>query len=309
MKKNIFTQVALCGMIVAALFNSCDDIDENERLIPGEITPFVFTPDTIRIEVEGIGFEVVQMHRPLIEDYTGWNCTNCPNIAAFIDNKLKPDYQAIVVGLHPASNLLSKTAPGFPFQLSSALADTYGDYFGGSAANLSLPAIAVNRIRQDGRYLFSGDTTTVQNIATSTAFGSYYAYNIANSMPLVSLGLDVKGQNGIYTITTLLLSQSKIETPLKLQLWIIENGINGLQAHKGGTSAYVHNHVLREAVNGDWGESVTLQSDKSNSFYLATSVSEWSAEGKNFIPENCEAVAFVYNAETREVLNTIKVQL
>ncbi len=309
MKKNIFTKAALCGMIVATLFNSCDDIDENERFIPGEVTPFVFTPDTILIEAEGIGFEVIQMHRPLIEDYTGWNCTNCPNIAAFIDNKIKPDYQAIVVGLHPASNLLSRTAPGFPFQLSSALADTYGDYFGGSAANLSLPAIAVNRIKQDGRYLFSGDTATVQNIATATAFDSYYAYNIDNSAPLISLGLDVKEQNGIYTITTLLLSHSKIETPLKLQLWIIENGINGLQAHKSGTSAYLHNHVLREAVNGDWGESVVLQSDRNIGFYLATNVCEWSAEGKNFIPENCEAVAFVYNAETREVLNTIKAEL
>lgn len=309
MKKNRINSLILCGLIGTTLLSGCDEIEENERIVPGEVTPFVFIPDTIMIETEGIEFEVVEMHRLLVEDYTGWNCTNCPNMAAFIDSKIKGNYQAIVVGLHPASNLLSKTAPGFPFQLSCALADTYGDYFGGSAANLSLPAMTIDRSRKEGKYLLSGDTTTVQNSALEIAFNRYRAYNIDHSAPQISLGIDIERQNGEYTITCLALSRNRIEAPLKLQLWIVENNIEGLQAHKGGTARYTHNHVLREAANGDWGEPLLLQPDADSGYNLAIKTNKWSADGKNFVPENCEAVVFVYNAETREVLNTAKVKL
>lgn len=309
MKKNIFNSAILCGFIGVSFLTGCDDIEESERFIQTGVTPFVFIPDTITIEADGIAFEVVEMHRLLVEDYTGWNCTNCPNMATFIDNKIKANYQAIVVGLHPASNLLSKTLPSFPFQLSCLLADTYGDYFGGSAANLSLPAIAINRTRQDGKYLLSGDTTTVQNGAIAMAFDHYYNYNIDHSCPLIFLGVDIKKQDGIYNITTLALSQTEIKAPLMLQLWIVENNIGGLQAHKGGTGTYTHNHVLREAVNGDWGESIALEMKNDQGYYFATSTNEWTTESKNFKTENCEVIAFVYNAETKEVLNTAKVKL
>lgn len=313
MKKNIFKDTILGGLLIAATFlNSCDEIDETERIVAGEVTPFVFIPDTLRLETEGIGFEIVEMHRLLVEDYTGWNCTNCPGMSSFIEHKIEKDYQAIVVGLHPASNLLSSTAPGLPFQLSSTLADTYGDRFGGSAANLSLPALAIDRTRQEGKYLLNGDTTTVQNTAMTMAFNHYRNYNIDHSAaPMIYLGIDIRAKEDTYSIATLAFSPTKVEVPLKLQLWIIENNIRGLQAYKGGmNTSYMHNHVLREAVNGEWGESIVLQpGDDEEGKYLATNTREWSAQGKNFVPENCEVVAFVYNAETYEVLNTVKAKL
>ena len=44
---------------------------------------------------------------------------------------------------------------------------------------------------------------------------------------------------------------------VSLQLWLVEDGIVGAQLSQGGiVYDYVHNHVLRGAINGTWGESV-----------------------------------------------------
>ena len=53
------------GMLATALV-ACDNIDENERLIP--VTPQ----------------ENLNQKNILIEDFTGMNCVNCPSAAAQI---------------------------------------------------------------------------------------------------------------------------------------------------------------------------------------------------------------------------------
>lgn len=48
-----------------------------------------------------------------------------------------------------------------------------------------------------------------------------------------------------------------------LQLWLVENNITAIQQlpNNDVQSNYVHNHVLRDAINGAMGEEVSLNSN------------------------------------------------
>ena len=63
---------------------------------------------------------------------------------------------------------------------------------------------------------------------------------------------------------------------------------------------YVHNHVLRKAINGSWGEILNNGSDVNpDADYLKTYSQVFT---NDWIPKDCHVVAFVYNEETKEVL-------
>jgi hypothetical protein len=54
-------------------------------------------------------------------------------------------------------------------------------------------------------------------------------------------------------------------------------------------TSYVHNHVLRDAVNGSWGEDVAVATDGTlQKQYTYELNSSWNAE-------NMSVIAFVYN--------------
>ena len=54
-------------------------------------------------------------------------------------------------------------------------------------------------------------------------------------------------------------------------------------------TSYVHNHVLRAAVNGTWGEDFTIKEGEQKTLTLSMDVEdEWNAR-------NLSIVAFVYN--------------
>ena len=78
-----------------------------------------------------------------------------------------------------------------------------------------------------------------------------------------TIGIDLKCQ---YEATT---HQVEIETDLKtladdvkgkLQLWLVEDSIVAPQMFPNNKveKEYVHNHVFRDAINGEWGTELTL---------------------------------------------------
>ena len=77
----------------------------------------------------------------------------------------------------------------------------------------------------------------------------------------------------------------------KLQLWIVEDDITAFQMMPDGTrnDNYLHHHVFRAAVNGEWGEDVEVQEGYTvSNNHLITLSDEWKAE-------NLSVIAFVYN--------------
>lgn len=309
-KANILRILAIASM---TLFFACDEIDENERITEEDKMPFVFTPDTLITKIDGNDYTFIHEHKLLIEDFTGWKCVNCPVIADYIEQNISHNYPSIVVGLHPDGNKALSSTGGMPFGLSTTLADEYLQAFTGeNAANCPLPSININRSG-----IVNGDMATVQNNISSRAYQYYLAYNINEEKPIISLSINcVANEDGTYNISTALLSEAQTtDQNLKLQLWIVENGIQGLQFFTSGAQAFSHNHVLREAINGVWGEVVelspiTLTDQNENLLNLHGAITHKPYTlPSGFVAENCEIVAFVYNEDNREVLNTTKVSL
>ena len=77
----------------------------------------------------------------------------------------------------------------------------------------------------------------------------------------------------------------------KLQVWVLEDGIVAMQSMPDGTvnREYVHNHVLRTAVNGTWGDAVDLKETETKTVtYTQALDAAWNKD-------NLSIVAFVYN--------------
>jgi hypothetical protein len=304
--KHLFSTLCAAALVSAA-WVSCDTIDEEDRFVKDDqVTPWNFSVTTDTISAEGETWAVQRVHRLLIEDYTGYLCVNCPEMAEFIEQSLieNVDSLAIVVGMHMEGNSLSTTPAGLPFQLSTAEAATYGEALSGwSAANIGLPAVAVDRVSQE-RAVYVGISSTNKNLVSTLAQTQYSRYNttLDAATPNIDLAVNVTPSEGAYSLSTLVLSDAETTLPLKLQLWVVEDGITGIQQTTSGVGVYTHNHVFRASVNGTWGEAITLSSLSAVAHNTVTLDAAWKAE-------NCSVVAFVYRDDTKEVLNAVKVGL
>ena len=85
---------------------------------------------------------------------------------------------------------------------------------------------------------------------------------------------------------------------------VLEDGITAMQLMPDGSAnrEYVHNHVLRTAVNGAWGESFTINEGETKQQTLSQAVdSKWNTA-------NLSIVAFVYNDDGVEQAVKTKVR-
>lgn len=302
---NKLSKTVLLGLMSLVAFTACDDIDEADRFTIGPEERVTIEAENITVEVDGQEFTYRTEHRILIEDFTGWRCVNCPNMANFLANNIENLYPSVVVSLHPSSNTLSNTDKA-PFDLSCSLADEIANSLAGSniASSMSLPAVSLDQTEYEGQVLHSGDTTSVYNTLRTLAKVLYSNYNIYSSPP-VNLAINVeKGTEGNFQISTLIVPEQYYTMDVRLQLWLLESGVEAYQSTQSGmVSNYVNNHVLRMAINGNAGEKLTLTGDN---MVLKHSISFAELE---YISDYCSVVAIVSDAETKEVFNCIEVKL
>ena len=297
----------LLGIFAFMVVTACDDIDEADRITIGKVEEHKIEAEVKTIEVEGKSFVYTDQHNILIEDFTGWRCVNCPNMAAFLANNIEFIYPSVVVSLHPASNSLSNTDQvASRFSLSCTLADEIANTLAGSnvASSLSLPAVSIDQKPYDGQILQSGDTTTVYNTLRSLAYSQYFSYFI-NKKEFANLAIHVnKLSNNNYELSTLIVPGSYSNRSVRFQLWLLESGIVAYQSTQTGIDReYVNNHVLRMAINGNQGESISLSDDNVVKSY------QLSLEGTGYIADNCSVVAIISDPNTNEVINCIEVDL
>ena len=241
---------------------ACDQIPENERLMGVEQIPYVRTV--------------------ILEDYTGQKCINCPNAHQEMD-KLAQIYgiKLIPVSIHAGVFSLS----AFQTQAGSE----YNTFFQVEA----YPTGIINRKKtQEGKFGLLSDIATWQGAIRQVIWEKppyeialVSNFNVSDS--LLNISTTVKKTN--------LTHQGKIS----LQLWLIENNITAIQYLPDGSrdKNYVHQHVLRDAVNGVWGEEITF--DNGNPKIIKQ---DCSFQLKNWNVANCEIVAFVYDTQSYEIL-------
>lgn len=247
-------------MPVLALFAlaSCSSVDEADRLI------YVKPADVAR--------------KVLIEDFTGQRCVNCPLATEEIEQLQQTygDSNVIAVGIHSGPL-------GFHGNTKVlGLATDEGDEYYNAAEAEYQPVGMVNRI--DGLHDY-------------TQWGGIVMDQIKRTAPIainINFVHDEQhlNDNEVYVAIDI----RPIDTAVKgkLQLWLVEDSITALQLMPDGSANYdyVHNHVFRKAINGTWGEDITLQPQQ-NDLVLIKSFNLDPAWNRLHLA----IVAFVYNSD------------
>lgn len=252
--KNLFLGVATAAMAMAAA--SCSNIDEGDRLIyvkPAEVGRAI-----------------------LIEDFTGQRCINCPTGTEII-NGIVDTYgedNVIAVGIHsgPRGFAGNSKTPGL-------MTDTGIEYYThwDKENKMGQPWVIFNRkTSPDSHYNnWAAMVGTIISEKANLSVKIANAYDAATRTLTTTVEAD--GVNG--TVNG------------KLQVWIVEDGVKALQMMPDGKSnkEYIHNHVFRAAVNGTWGEDVTVkEGETTTKQYQYVLPEAWNAD-------NIAVVAFVYN--------------
>lgn len=208
----------------------------------------------------------------LVEDFTGQKCVNCPKAHQVI-NQLHHAYgnKIVAVAIHGGIFAVPETKKGLGTEIGNEYAQKWEIE--------AFPSAVINRKAISG--VVDQWTTEVLNVIWQE--------------PQMDIHVSAKlnGDNKI-TIKTDLGSDKEVKG--KLQLWLLEDGIIAPQSQEDGSveKKYVHNHVFRRAINGTWGEDVSIAK---NSNLEKEHIYEINPGKDNFNNDNLSVVAFVYNDE------------
>ena len=230
----------------------------------------------------------------LIEDYTGHTCVNCPGAAVTAhDIKQNCEDRVIIIAVH--AGYFSEPKPGdYSYDFRTEAGNEWNDFFG----IVSNPNGLVNRINEEGNYVLGPGLWAEESFRL---LGQNAPVNIE-----IHNHFDLEDPNILVTEITADFIEN-VEGDYKLIVCITEDHIIKPQKNNDagvGTIPdildYEHMHVLRTAINGTWGQDFT--SGFLSAGQSITKTYEQSFDGTDWVPENCNIVAFIYNVEDKSVL-------
>lgn len=249
----------LAGLALAAAgLTACDNVDEADRFIP------VPRPEGDRVV--------------LVQEFTGLWCTNCPSGAAVV-HQMQTAFpgRVISVNMHPKGDALCKPLMGL--DLSNELSRTYYLYW----KPVGFPSAIINGVGPYKEY---------------TQWANYITAALDTSTPVL-LDLEPTFDPATRTLSCDydLTFINPMHESVGIQLWVVENDIHGKQISGGRPVDYVHSHVLRATLNGDWGEEL------GNEFqFMQTVTGSGSCElDKSWVAENCAVVGFLFRTSDKYV--------
>lgn len=230
----------------------------------------------------------------LLENFTTAQCPNCPPAHNNLNTWLTGETNVIWLAHHAGYYTDDWTVPE-----NTELLAFYND--GGATY---APAIMLDRkfLSPDGDpgpVFFPASTYTPDLINDRVNTPSFISLNITGDFDEDSKELIV-GVNGTF--------HGDFTQNLRVGLYIMEDGLEGDQA--GATGTYTHNHVMRDAISGTFGDDIsssTLTGETFSTEYTYTVDASW-------IPENCHLVAWISkwdasNINNREILQASKAHL
>lgn len=229
---------------------SCDHIADDDRLI-------YIKPAAVKRTV-------------LIEDFTGQRCVNCPKATEVI-HQLEEQYPdgVIAVGIH--SGPFARSMTGTRYALGTDEGDEYYSHWRLDHQ----PVGMVNRLR----------------VSDYTEWTAIVHEQVQLTAPL-SISVSAEIDNATHQLTaSVAMMGTEGQVKGSLQLWLVEDGVEAFQYLPDNTvdREYIHNHVLRCAINGTWGEPIALNEGEEKVVTHQLALSEtWNAG-------NLRVVAFVYN--------------
>jgi hypothetical protein len=231
--------------------------------------------------------------KSLLLDFTGHTCGNCPDGHRTIESILETYVEAVIpIAIHCGwYSRLESNSQNEPFYYD--FRTEIGFELGGDG------------ITTGGDLGIQGQPTGIINIMTGNALKPHTAWatevaKYISTFPQYSIEIanqyDVT--DSIITCNVCVESITSTLSDLNLVVYVVENNILQWQrdydADPEDVENYIHNHVLRGGFNGTWGEHIGLNSSSEKTYQLKI--------GDDWVPENCYVVAFIYNAENKEVL-------
>ena len=255
-------------MLMAALAVatvSCDEIGEDERLVPTDPADFQFTNKVV-----------------LLEEFTGHLCISCPEGAEVVHGlETWARGHVIPVSIHCGDFATANEGSSFAQDFTTDAGDAYYNEFEPDA----FPAAMVDRS-------FDGNLVSINS--NYDTWSTDVLERAIETSP-VDLQLEVTRNDRNLSIDVTAEVNSAVGYGLSLQLWLVEDSIRGAQLSSSGIILdYVHNHVLRDAINGTWGEEIGVPVAGST---VARSYNYTIGEACK--PENCRVVAFLYETASR----------
>ena len=257
-------KTSILTALLTLTMSACSHIDESDRLI------YVKPADVKR--------------RVLLEDFTGQRCVNCPKASDEI-KALQEQYgedHVIAVGIH--SGPLGFYTKGDYLGLSTEVGDEYYDHW-------ALEYQPVGLIDRGAPLEY-------------TAWNARTREELEKTAP-VEIDIELHQNDNQLTVRAEVMGIDGT-TSGKLQLWLTEDGITAFQMMPDGTRnmEYIHRHVFRAAINGTWGESVSVAEGETftTKDYLFAIPEGWNAD-------RLSVVAFVYNDQgvlQAKILHNIK---
>lgn len=276
MKKTV---ILIAGLFALAWFSSCDKLDAPYATIKKDTT------DTTTI-----------VRRVLLEDYTGHTCVNCPE-AAVAAHAMEASYHGklILIAIHAGYYATPYPSGDFTANYTSAAGN---DWFTDFDVQVN-PKGMINRTPYEGTKILGPDVwgnavaaqMALQQQANLTITNTYDEESGELQMSLNAKFMAVL--TGSYTLTVCITEDSLV-SPQKNN-----------NPEVGPTPIiydYVFMDVLRGAVNGSYGETITTAVDTSKVILKSYSI----ALDPSWVPAHCNVVAFISNADTREVIQAAK---
>ncbi len=242
--------ICLAGFLLTA----CETIEEDERF-------------SAPIYVEA-------NKNVLVEDYTAQRCVNCPLAAAKIT-----ELQNIIAQAYGKQHVISVAIHGGSQAISApkGLAETISQDYTTAAGIAAWPSAIIDRKGAPN----SDFNTWSKDIIDRMSEPLQAELSLSNTYDEASRTINI-------TVNAEAVSTAVNGT---LQVWLTESGIEAYQSLPDGEHdlKYVHNHILRDAVNGKDGESIVLEPETPTEKTYSYAITEdWKVE-------NMAVVAFVYN--------------
>jgi len=303
MKKTIILTFAvfLAGLFLA----SCDKIEEDHYLkeIPNnsdQPKPSNTGQNTLDTTGQNSPDTTVQKNlyrKVLIIDFTGHKCGNCPKGHRMITSLEGTYHDAVVpVAIHCTSTYASPD-PGTAYATDFRTVE--GEYLCTYMDLEGLPSGLINTMLP----------ASISSAPTewATQFARY-----VNVEPELSIEVEPSIANGTATANVKVTAETACSRKLSLVVYVVEDGIVGGQkdyeSNPPDIENYVHNHVLRMSFNGALGENIKDNTDAMTQdamiekSYSKAFNSDWNIA-------NCKVVAFVYDSDTKEVLQAEMVNI
>jgi len=269
-----YVKYSILQILMLIIFAKCDQINDDERFIPYGNQNFENTV--------------------LLEDFTGVFCSNCPRAAATASVlKSALGEHLTVVSIHAGTFATDsfRTAAGYAYQ----------QYF--YLQNNAYPAGMISRTKVNGNYINTNDAK----------WGNDILNRLKAKIPNIRITIepDYNPTDSSFVVKSSILAKVKPKNPLKLQLWLVESEIVSFQVGQGNN--YVHNHVLRDAINGIWGEDISVNINEASDYisekYFLSKLKTNTSPKNSGKPENMVVVGFIYDSATMEVIDVKEIPL